>query len=845
MAGWLLGTGAPAGSAESVTVPRFSRDSNPIALSGPVRPQRYLEASGRRAAFLGREDGTFEAWVYPLKVLHGFDLSFGTPSYANPIPGRDLATSVDVRPEATVVRYSHESFTADATWLVPQNQPGGLVLLDIRTSVPLQITVKFRIDLKPMWPAALGGQNSYWDADARAYVAGEASRRHAALIGSPLADTPPEQPAHNLPDVPSQFTIRVTPDIAARGLVPVAIAASPDGLEAAKQAYGRLLSTVESSYHEAAAHYRRLREELAAIETPDETVNLAFEWGKVALDKGFVCNPQLGCGLVAGLGPSGNTERPGFGWFFGGDAFMNAWAITAYGDFATAKQTLEFLRERQRADGKMMHELSQGAAYLRWFEDFPYGYYHADTTALYIIAVRDYVRASGDTAFAKAFWPSIRKAYDYCASTDEDGDGLMDNTRAGLAAVETGKLRRADVLTDVYLASAWTEATDAAAELADVVGDPFAARARAAHDHARASLHDRFLDREGKRIYFAWMKSGRGDVEPSAWTAFGLWRRVFDESRPEVSSTLDELAASGIGTEWGTRMLSRESDAYEPQSYNNGAVWPFLTGFTTLALYAHHRPDAAWQYLRAAADLAFIETRGYTPEVFSGDRLRSLDQAVPHQLFSTSGFVSGLLRGLAGLREPSSADPGAPLTLSPQLPSRWSWLRLHRVHWRDAIYDISIVRDSGGFDVSVSNAGQTGPLLVTLGLEPGATVEKGTAAVRFAGRPGTETTRVSVRPGITIDPVEEPLRTGEAPQRLRILRTSFEAGRYVARVQGLSGRTYKVRLRMPFDITGVEGGTAVDDHGGIVEIAMRFEGAAGEWVSKDLSIATSRRRHAF
>ncbi len=46
----------------------------------------------------------------------------------------------------------------------------------------------------------------------------------------------------------------------------------------------------------------------------------------------------------------------------------------------------------------MMHELSQGAGFIRWFEDYGYGYYHADTTPLYIVAVRDYVRASGDAA---------------------------------------------------------------------------------------------------------------------------------------------------------------------------------------------------------------------------------------------------------------------------------------------------------------------------------------------------------------------------------------------------------------------------------------------------------------
>ena len=78
---------APQSALPSV-VPRFAREPNPVALRGAARPQRYMEASGLRAAFLGREDGSFEAWVYPLKVLHGFHLAFGTHTIRSPPPTR-------------------------------------------------------------------------------------------------------------------------------------------------------------------------------------------------------------------------------------------------------------------------------------------------------------------------------------------------------------------------------------------------------------------------------------------------------------------------------------------------------------------------------------------------------------------------------------------------------------------------------------------------------------------------------------------------------------------------------------------------------------------------------------
>jgi glycogen debranching enzyme len=817
---------APPALQGPAVIPRFPRAVNPIALRGPARPERYMEASGHKAAFLGREDGSFEAWVYPMKVLHDFRLSFGVAAYADPIPGASLATDVDVRPEASTVRYAHASFTVDATWLVPMDEQGGVVLLDVTTSEPLTVIVKFRIDLKPMWPAGLGGQYSYWDGALKAYVAGEGSRKASALIGSPFAVDPPEQPAHNLPDAPSQFAITITPETAAKGLVPIVIASSVENFEATKAQYQKLLTNTAFYYRDAFGHYVFLREEMTSIDTPDDRLDLAFEWGKVALDKGVVCNPHLGCGLIAGLGPSGTSERPGFGWYFGGDAFINSWAMTAYGDFGTVKQALEFLRKRQRADGKMMHELSQGAGFIRWFEDYSYGYYHADTTPLYLIAVRDYVRASGDTAMAKDFWPSMKKAYEYCLSTDEDGDGLMDNTKAGAAAVETGALRRRDVLTDVFLGAAWTEAAEAAAELAELSGDPLAATARAAAAKARASLNTRFLDDPGKRIYFAWMKDGKGQAEPTVWPGFGLWRGVFDPSRPAVAGALDDLAGAGVGADWGARMLSIDSALYEPLSYNNGASWPFLTGFAALALYANGRPDAAWAYLDGTADLTFLESRGYMAELFSGDRLRSIDAAVPHQLFATTGFVSTVMRGLVGLnvaRAENRDGQALPdrLVVAPQLPAGWGYLRVRNLRWRGATLDVGVTRDEFGTSVAVNSRYGTVPLEYQALMSPGAVTVKarttkgwkplgpqdnprGPRMWRFDEIYKPEKFSLEALPGIEVVPVQAPLQLGDVSSRLRIIDAWTDGKTYKLKVEGRRGRSYQLRMFIPFKLTTME-----------------------------------------
>jgi len=109
-------------------------------------------------------------------------------------------------------------------------------------------------------------------------------------------------------------------------------------------------------------------------------------------------------------------------------------ALDAEGDFATTRKALEFVGKYQRDDGKIPHEIAQGANFVAWFKDYPYAYASADATPLYIITMNDYVVESGDTAFARKSGTVCGRPINSCAPlmTPRDCRRILDSVMAGL-----------------------------------------------------------------------------------------------------------------------------------------------------------------------------------------------------------------------------------------------------------------------------------------------------------------------------------------------------------------------------------------------------------------------------
>jgi glycogen debranching enzyme len=849
-------------------LPRFDAGQSGLALVRPVRPGAFFDVTGRKAAVFGYEDRPFEAWVYPLKILDDFTLSFSLEGYPLEISGRDVISAVEVRPEGTSFIYSHAAFTVRESIIAPQDEPGILVLLDIRTTRPIRVTASFRPRLRLMWPAGSMTANVGWDERAERYTLTEETGKFAAVVGSPGSRDLTLMPYQEEPkDVPLRFVREVSLDDARRTFVPIVIAGSVNGRRGAEATYERLLGSAAALYQQNVANYRSFASRTTDVQVPDDRLTTAFRWAKVGVDKGLATNPFLGTGLLAGFRSSGESERPGFAWFFGRDALWTALAMDAYGDFAATRTALEFLAKYQRADGKIPHEVSQSASIVPWFEGYPYAWASADATPLFIVAHADYWRATGDRAFLDRSWSAVEKAYRFSASTDTDGDGLIENTKVGHGWVEGGALYPAHE--ELYLQGVWIAALEGLEELARARGDAaFAAELQARAAKTREAVEARYwLPRRGYYAFATARGSGNADEhlieEDTVLPAVPLWWGLLRHDRADQQ--IDALGAGDLATDWGSRILSSGSKLYDPLSYHYGSVWPLFTGWTAMAAYRYGRPHVGYQALMANALLTFDGALGYVTELLSGAFNAAFGRSSHHQVWSEAMVVTPVVRGLFGVRV---REGGRLLEIRPQLPADWDRASLATVAAGDAQFDVALRRTPRRFTIEITRVNATtadtrtpSRLLVAPAFARDAKVLRASVNgrdarpqvnvlgdVQFAEvmveHPTAHTlVEYAIEDGSDVYVRQEPAGPGGESDQIRILRSRAEAAGLRLTLEGRGGHTYTLGLRTPRAIdssqpAGVKIGSAA---GRDPQMLVTIDGPADQYVRREVLLALRNR----
>ncbi len=651
--------------------------SGPLTLTRAARDWQFLDAVGPHAGLLGREDGSFEAWIYPLKLFRDFQLRFRIGDIV--LNGDAIPRTITVRPESVSVKYIYDSFTACATWFVPINEQAAIVQVDVDSFEPVNVRATFTPDVAWMWPAAIGDAYSQWDAQLKAFRFSNDHHVFWAVAGT--ADASPFITTYSA-NYSAGHTDSFSLGPAAKGHASyrLVMAASFENQKAADDLYRKLLASDDSIVQQARDYYSHYLDNTVQLSLPDHDLQLAYDWARISTIQGVVDEPFAGKGLVAGYNISSGSHRPGFSWYFGRDSMWTALALNSIGDFATTRTALEFLQQYQRPDGKIPHEIAQTVKLIDWWKDYPYGIASADGTPLYLVGFADYVRASGDVAFARDHWDSLWHAYQFLKSTYSPS-GLAENIHSGHGWIEGGPLRPqpgdqapagAPPLVpfsgEFYQAGVGIAGVEALASLAHAISKNDIAQQL---DHEataqRATLEKLFWSPDKNFYAFALDTSGNRIDKPSVLGTVPMWFGLTDQRTSDLF--LDVIAAPDHQADWGMRIISNKDPLYSPTGYHFGSVWPLFTGWASVAGYRYHRPLYGYANLMANAQLAHDGSSGRTTEVLSGDFYTQLSTSTPHQIWSSAMVISPILRGMMGL-EVNALNHS--VTFAPHVPAGWT-----------------------------------------------------------------------------------------------------------------------------------------------------------------------------
>lgn len=654
-----------------------------VIRQGPREFEPFTVA-GERGAIIGQQNGSFEAWAFPVKILSHLQITAEMDGYPVPIELNQHAALIAVNPAYTSITYSHAAMTVKQHMF--STRDGAMVLFEVAAIRPVRFTFRFTPELLRMWPAPnFGAPGAEW-VKGGYYLLHTDSADVSAAVGMPHSTPGTLAPYQERPRTyPLELKLAFDPKKDADSFFPLLMTTGKESDKLGSRLED-LNRRVAALFQETQQRYDRFFDTRLWVETPDAKFDQAMRWAVVAVDQ---CRVRFGAetGMVAGFYASADSARPGFAWFFGRDTLWSLYAIHGYGDFELAREALEFLVRRQRADGKIMHEFSQTANLVDW-KSLPYWYASADSTLLFVMAFEDYLNTSGDLAFVRQNWDAIRRAYAFTRAHDSDGDGIYENTE-GTGWVESWPSGMPHQ--EAYLAALDAQSAGSMARLAAAMhDDALAASARQAEDKIRKALLAEYYD-AGKQFYaFSRNADGTLDHTATVYPSVAWWDGRL--ALPKAENMLTRWASPEFSTDWGMRDVSGRESIYDPISYHQGSVWPLFTGWTSLAEYRAGRPLSGYAHLMQNAGLTFTQDPGAATELLSGDYFQPLGRSTSHQMWSSAMILTPALRGLFGVEWDAARHT---LSVNPHLPASWDHASLHNVPLGKARVELTMSREGG------------------------------------------------------------------------------------------------------------------------------------------------------
>src|SRR3984885_6529906 len=814
---------AAAQTAQFMPVDAFSMKEDGLAIMRHVEAGKPFTVAGSRGVLLGQQEGSLEAWVLPVKLLSHFTIHANVEGYSVPIDLHAAAAEIEVFPDHTVITYSHIAFTVRQVMFAPddaEDGTGALVLFQIDSTRPIDLTFSFTPEMRPMWPQRSQGlPSAEWVKQEAGgfYVLHTDFPDLAGAVAMPNAQPGIMAPYQEKPHFyPLELILHYDPKRDVNRYFPLLMAVGTT-VETATTAtlqdkMHRLGAMLPQIYAKHAARYEQMKKELTAIHTPDTRLNDDFAWAEISIEQLKAKEQPSGeMGLVAGYYSSGDSARPGFGWYFGRDTLYTVYAVNGFGDFGLTRNALEFLMRRQRDDGKIMHEYPQTAAFFDW-KEFSYAYAAADSTPLFLTAMLDYVRISGDVEFLRQHREIVERAWRFETTHDSDGDGIYDNSQ-GTGWVESWPAGMPHQ--EVYLALLDQQASAAMSKLAALLDDK--ATADAAETRANdltKKIEAEYFDSASQQYAFSRNVDGSLDRTATVYPAIAWWNGGEGLAHPQASFL--RWASHDFSTDWGLRDVGESEPIYDPISYHQGSVWPLFTGWEAVAEYRSGRPLAGYAHLMQNADLTTAQDLGAVTELLSGAFFQPFGRSTSHQLWSSAMVITPALRGLFGVE---FVCLFCSIYLDPHLPADWDSATVDRLHVGASLCSLEYQRQGPNMVVKVSTA--SGRAVRLASAVKGAKVASDGASITFALPP----IEVSVPHGLPLP--------GARTAQMKVLSESADAHSLKLELEAEADSVVELKVRRNVTKLNlhVDGGTIeaapAGTPAGVEKLVVKFPSGVG------------------
>ena len=329
------------------------------------------------------------------------------------------------------------------------------------------------------------------------------------------------------------------------------------------------------------------------LKTNQDSLDHALAWIMLTNDQ-LITHQHGGYGMYAGL--------PWFTDFWGRDMFISMpGAVLCTGQFDTARDILaSFARYQDTIStsptyGRVPNRLNlEGVLYNT-----------TDGTPRFVMQVHDYLKYTGDTAFVKEIYPSVKIATDASLRlyTDEkgylthaDADTWMDAKRQGRCPCSPRGNRAVDVQ------ALWYTQLMNAADLARYMNKEEDAQCWSkAAEHLRSSFEQDFVDTATTFIYDHLNTDGSGDMQfrPNAIYALDLISDS-DLKMHETKEVWERLVYP-----WGVSSLNQYDEQFHPyheqwyryhkdDAYHNGTIWLWNNGMAMQRMIENGQQDIAY-----------------------------------------------------------------------------------------------------------------------------------------------------------------------------------------------------------------------------------------------------------